>query len=260
MTVDDRASWLTHDAYLASYRADGDRLASLLQGASPDAAVPTCPGWTALDLLRHVCDVYSHKVAVLRFGRALHPGEWTLADEMDQPTALAWHDSIRAELEQLLAELGPDSACWTWMEGAGEGTTGAWARRMAHEALVHRVDAESVVGVASADAAPGLAVDGLNELLTWMAGDPDVVTSDGADEGAAGTLLVDFEDGAWLVELPDGAQVVSWAESGSSADARLVGDAFGLDLALWGRPADLEESGDEGVLARLRARIKIASQ
>ena len=72
------------------------------------------------------------------------------------------------------------------MEGVGEGTTGAWARRMAHEALVHRVDAESVLGRPLAPAADGLAVDGINEILTWMAGDPDVVTSDGADDGAAG--------------------------------------------------------------------------
>jgi uncharacterized protein (TIGR03083 family) len=246
--------WLTHDEYLASYRADGDRMAALLRVADPGAPVPTCPGWTALDLLRHVCDVYAHKVAVLRLGRAVRPGEWTLADELDQANALEWHDSIRGELEQLLAELGPDAAVWTWMEGVGEGTSGAWARRMAHEALVHRVDAESVQGSPLAEAAPGLAVDGINEILTWMAGDPDVLTSDGADEGAAGSVLVDFGDGAWLVGLPDGAQSVSLVGSGSAATARMSGSALGLDLALWGRPAEVEESGDEGVLARLRAR------
>jgi uncharacterized protein (TIGR03083 family) len=251
---------LDHEAYLASYRADGDRMAALLRAVPPDAAVPTCPGWSSLDLLRHVCDVYAHKVAVLRLARAVRPGEWTLADDLDHDTALQWHDSIRAELEQLLAELGPDAACWTWMEGAGEGSSGAWARRMAHEALVHRVDAEAVQGGPNADAAPGLAVDGINEILTWMSGDPNVLTAEGANDGAAGSLLVDFGHGGWLVELPDGAQTVSPIGSGAAADARLVGDAFALDLALWGRPADVEESGDDAVLARLRARIRIASQ
>ena len=43
------------------------------------------------------------------------------------------------------------------------------------------------------------------------------------------------------------------AESGATADARLSGEAFALDLHLWGRPAELtgatEESGDAAVLA-----------
>jgi hypothetical protein len=256
----ERASWLTHEAYLASFRADGDRLASAVRAAAPDAAVPTCPGWTALDLLRHVCDVYAHKVAVLRLGRRIHPGEWTLADGLDHTHALRWHDSVRSELELLLAERGPDAAIWTWMEGVGEGTTGAWARRMAHEALIHRVDAESVDGAPALDAAPGLASDGINEMLTWMAGDPDVVASDEAGAGRAGSVLLDFGDGAWLAELPDGGSAVTWAQPGSPADARLAGDALALDLTVWGRPADVEQSGDADVLARLRARIALATQ
>ena len=238
-------------------------MAALLRAAPPDAAVPTCPGWTALDLLRHVCDVYSHKVAVLRLGRALHPGEWTLADEMDQATALEWHDSIRAELEQLLAELGPDAACWTWMEGDGEGTSGAWARRMAHEALVHRVDAEAVAGrVRLRAAAPGLAVDGINEILTWMAGDPDVLTSDGADGGAAGTRAGRLRaTAAGWSSCRTAGRSCTLVESGSRRRrAAGRGRARARPARCGAEPAVVEESGDEAVLARLRARIKIASQ
>jgi hypothetical protein len=39
-----------------------------MRSSDSEVAVPTCPGWTALDLVRHVVQVYAHKAAVLRAG------------------------------------------------------------------------------------------------------------------------------------------------------------------------------------------------
>ncbi|GAB3591480.1 maleylpyruvate isomerase family mycothiol-dependent enzyme [Angustibacter peucedani] len=269
--ADDRSTWLSHDDYLAAFRADAARLATLLRDSADDAPVPTCPGWTAVDLARHVGDVYAHKVAVLTLGRAPKPGEWPLGDDLDLAAALDRHDAVVAELADRLAGLDPAAHAWTWMEGAGEQTVGAWARRMAQEALVHRVDAEAATGTPLHPAAPGLAADGVQEVLTWMAGDPDVVADGRASAGRAGTALLDHGDGALLVDLADGAHTVRAAESGSPADVVLRGDALGLDLELWGRlgtlPAacrgDLDAvdvQGDPRVLERLRARIAVATQ
>lgn len=268
---DDRRTWLSHEQYLTAFRADADRLASLLRAVPGDAAVPTCPGWTALDLVRHVGDVYSHKVSVLRLGRRPEPGEWPLGDALDHPAALARHDAVAGELADLLAERRPDAPVWTWMEGAGEGTAGAWARRMAHESLVHRVDAEAVAGQPLHPAAPGLAADGVDEIMTWMAGDPDIVADPRAAAGRAGSVLLDHGEAALLVELPDGGHTVTTTAPGSPAEAVLHGDALSLDLELWGRlpalPAlcrgDLDAivvSGDQGVLERLRARIALSTR
>src|SRR4051794_15570478 len=156
---DDRTTWLTHEAYLDAFAADAGRLSQLLREAPADAAVPTCPDWTALDLVRHVGDVYAHKVALLRLGRRPEAGEWPLGDDLEAAAALDRHDALVAELRGLLAGRDPEAPAWTWMEGPGEGTTGAWARRMAQEALVHRVDAEATTLSPLHAAAPGLAVD-----------------------------------------------------------------------------------------------------
>ena len=87
---DDRATWLTHDEYLASFTADAGRLAQLLREAPADAPVPTCPGWTAVDLVRHVGDVYSHKVACIRLGRQPEDHEWTSDGMREGDEAVPW--------------------------------------------------------------------------------------------------------------------------------------------------------------------------
>lgn len=270
-----RGSWLTHEAYLAAFTADAGRLSQLARRGDPDAVVPTCPGWTLLDLVRHVGDVYAHKAALLRLGRRPEQGEWPLGDDLPLAEALDRHDAVQRELAQQLADAGPDTTCWTWMEGAGEGTSAAWARRMAHEALVHRVDAESAVGAPLHPAAPGLAADGVDEVLTWMAGDPEVVAEPQSASGAAGAVLLDWGSGGRLVVLPDGGhdvRAVSAAEAATAAaDATLRGDALSLDLYLWGRLEALpsvmrgdldvvEVSGSAPVLQRLAARVAAATQ
>lgn len=273
MTADpqDRHGWLSHEAYLAAFAAEADLLSSTARPLEPGTAVPTCPDWTVLDLVRHVGDVYAHKVSVLRLGRRPEPGEWALGDGLALDEALDRHDRVRGELSQLLAELGPDAACWTWMEGAGEGTAGAWARRMAHEALVHRVDAEVAASSPLHPAAAGLAEDGAGEVLTWMADDPDLLDEPAARAGASGSVHLDWGAGGWLVDLPDDGYRARPAAGDVAADAMLRGDALSLDLWLWGRMASLpprvrgdldavQSSGDGGVLERLRARLALATQ
>ncbi|HZZ48373.1 MAG TPA: maleylpyruvate isomerase N-terminal domain-containing protein [Pseudonocardia sp.] len=251
----ERSSWLTHEGYLAELREQAARFAEAARRGDPAAAVPTCPGWTALDLVRHVVQVYAHKAAVLRAGDAVPGGTVDAAADLAYQRALERHDAVVTDLADLLAGLDPDASAWTWMEGAGESTVGAWARRMAHEALVHRVDAELTAGADVSPPDDALAVDGVNEVLTWMAGDPDVVASEEGSTGSAGTLLLDYGTGAWLVELTDGGQLVTPAEPATRTDARITGSPPALDLCLWGRPSDAEWSGAAAVLDRLRARI-----
>ncbi len=266
--TDDRSSWLTPDDYLAAFAADGDRLAALARASGLHTPVPTCPGWSMLDLVRHCGDVYAHKISVLRLGRRPEPGEWQLGEQLSAGEAVDRHDAVRRELVEVLAELGADAPCWTWREG--EDSAGFWFRRMAHEALVHRVDAEAAAGARVLAAAPGLAADGVHEVLSWFAG--DVLGEPGSDDGAAGSVLVVATSPAgehcWRVDLPDGDHVVTRCTSGDPADARLAGAALALDLDLWGRSAlppgpellPVQAEGSPEVITRLRARIAIAAQ
>lgn len=158
--------------------------------------------------------VYAHKAAVLRAGKAVSGRDVDAAGDAPFPEALERHDAVVADLAGVLAGLDPGGAAWTWMEGAGESTVGAWARRMAHEALVHRVDAELTAGMAISPVDVALPIDGVNEVLTWMAGDPDVVAEEQSSAGTSGTVLFDYGEAAWLVELGDGKHLVTPAHAG----------------------------------------------
>lgn len=250
----EKSSWLSHQGYVDALRGQAARFSAVLRDGSFDARVPSCPDWTALDLVRHVVQVYAHKAAVLRAGKAVPGHEVEAAGAAPFSEALRRHDEVVADLAGVLAGLHPDDAAWTWMEGAGESTVGAWARRMAHEALVHRVDAELTAGVATSTVDVALAIDGVNEVLTWMAGDPDVVAEDDGTVGLAGSVLLDCGEVAWLVEIGDGRHVVTPVHTGASADARMSFDPVALDLLLWGRPTSATWPAAAQV-DRLRARI-----
>ena len=250
----EKASWLSHQEYVDALQEQAARFSATLRDSAFDSRVPSCPDWTALDLVRHVVQVYAHKAAVLRAGKAVSGREVDAAGDAPYPETLDRHDAVVTDLAGVLAGLHPEDAAWTWMEGAGESTVGAWARRMAHEALVHRVDAELTAGMAISTVDVALAIDGVNEVLTWMAGDPDVVAEDDGAVGAAGRVLFDCGEVAWLVELGDGRHVVTPVHAGASADARISSDPMTLDLLLWGRPSSTTWPAAAQV-DRLRARI-----
>jgi hypothetical protein len=233
----EKSSWLSHAEYIDALQEQAARFASALRKSTFDAPVPSCPASTALDLARHVVQVYAHKAAVLRAGKAVSGDDVGAAGEASFPEALERHDAVVADLAAVLAGLDPNGAAWTWMEGAGESTVGAWARRMAHEALVHRVDAELTADLAISPVDSPLAVDGVNEVLTWMAGDPDVVADDEDPAGSSGTVLLESGEAAWLVELGDGRHLVTPAHTAMKADARVISDPVAVDLLLWGRPS-----------------------
>lgn len=239
---------------MGAFQEQAALFASALRHSASDSRVPPCPDWTALDLVRHVVQVYAHKAAVLRAGTAVSGRDVAAAGDAPYPEAIERHDAVVADLASVLRGLHPDDAAWTWMEGAGESTVGAWARRMAHEALVHRIDAELTTGRVISPVDVALPIDGVNEVLTWMAGDPDVVAEDEDAAGSAGSVLLECGDVAWLVELGDGRHLVTPTRPGVPADARISSDPMALDLLLWGRPSTATWPTAPSV-DRLRARI-----
>jgi uncharacterized protein (TIGR03083 family) len=260
----DRPSLLTPDAYLHAFGADGDRLASLARATALHAPVPTCPGWTLLDLVRHCGDVYANKIAALRLGRRPQPGEWELAEDRPADAAVEWFDEVRAELSKVLAERDPAEECWTWMPG--EHTVAFWQRRMAHETLVHRVDAEAAAGAPIEPPHDDLAADGVHEVLQFAG---RWVGRAESAEGRAGRVAVRAGGRTWLVDLPDDGHHIDVGSLAESADAEVSGDPLAVDLALWGRsaalaaaglsPGAVRMSGDPDVLQRLQARLLLVN-
>jgi hypothetical protein len=77
--------------YLQCLAADYGDLRDAASAAELTANVPSCPGWTVADLVRHVAQVYLHKVALMSTGddavRAAGDAAW--ADYLRRMLAVA---------------------------------------------------------------------------------------------------------------------------------------------------------------------------
>jgi hypothetical protein len=255
--------------YVEVVEAETGRLRAALRRADGRTVVPSAPEWSVADLTWHVAEVQWFWGTIVA----------DLLEDVDDLEDLP--RPADAELPALLARSGddlvaalrarhPDDRCWSWHEDGG---TVAWvARRQAHEALIHRVDAELAAGGPVTDAEPALAADGVDELLVGMLGLPSWTTF--TPDGPAVAVVATDTDDAWHVEL--GRVTGTSPNSGNEVDqeavrvhvgrpsdgevgATLSGRAWDVDRWLWGRgPADpLRMAGDHGLLHQLRSIAEI---
>lgn len=242
----------TSDAerYLELLRADAERLATVAAG-NLGRDVPPCPGWTVRDVVVHTGQVYLHKVANMRTGRA---AEFPPGPE-DDSDPVAWFRAALAELTDELVARGPDGPSYTWWPA--DQTAGFWYRRMAQETAVHRVDAESAVDAITA-VDTWLAVDGVAEVLElFLAGD----WSDEPVEKAGGeTVLIRTGPDAWRVTLE--RDRVGCERGAGPAAATVTGEPGELLLWLWGRRplSAVHVDGAAAAASALRERLAIATE
>jgi uncharacterized protein (TIGR03083 family) len=260
---------LPGQAYLQAIDDESRRFIAALAEADADAGVPSCPDWSAADLLFHLAEVQWFWGQLVR-RRAADPSALAALDFPRPGTYAELLDLARrcsAELVEVLAAAEEDEPTWTWL--ASDRTTGFIRRRQAHEALIHRVDAELAAGVSPAPLDSALATDGVDEALQIMFG--------GIPEWASytrthGPVLVRATDtGAqWLtdigtqsgVEPESGEQQVdvptlAFRDDDASPVAHVSADAATLDRWLWGRApvSAVHSSGDEQTLSAMTAVI-----
>jgi uncharacterized protein (TIGR03083 family) len=263
---------LTDADYFAAIRRESARFAEALTAAASTDRVPTCPDWDADDLLWHLTEVQLFWAAIVG-GRLADPD----AAEADKPERPADRQALFAlfdhATETLLAALTATpgaTAVWTWAPDQNVAFVIRW---QAHEALMHRIDAELVLGNATALDAR-LASDGVEAALAYVHGDLpawSTFTPDGT------TALLDARDTAttWSIALGrftgtspntgntydrDMFVVVERAQPTRSFTVRA--DAADLDCWLWGRaPATrLELDGDRDAFARLQQIVDVGVQ
>ncbi|MGH8860924.1 MAG: maleylpyruvate isomerase family mycothiol-dependent enzyme [Jatrophihabitantaceae bacterium] len=240
--------------YLAHLRADSTRFADVLAATDPAAPVPPCPGWTAADLLWHLGEV-QHSWGTFVRERLQDP------DDYREPERPAGYDALLAFYQEASADLAaaiestPDATpVWTWFEP--DRTAGFIRRRQAHEAVIHRLDAELTAGTLT-DVDADLATDGVLEVLEWMySGVPGWATP--GDPGPAGRIATTDTGASWLVQLgswsghsPNSGKTYPAEPTLSivpSGDAvfEISGTARDLDAWLWNRPTltEITRSGD----------------
>jgi uncharacterized protein (TIGR03083 family) len=208
-----------------------------------DVPVPWVPAWTARDLVGHLGTVHRWATAIVRAGHTERPGSET---EQTPPEAdlLDWYAAGLADLVTTLRSTPPDSPAWH-MSPAAEKVASSWARRQAHELVVHRMDLESAAGVPHAPVDSALAEDGVDELVAivvprWVHTEPLI----SADASCAITATDTGRE--WSVSVRGGVVTVEPHRSGTE-DAHVHGPATALLLRLWGRPADATDPAHTGV-------------
>ncbi|HET6877413.1 MAG TPA: maleylpyruvate isomerase family mycothiol-dependent enzyme [Jatrophihabitans sp.] len=238
--------------FVEHLRIETARLGNVLRAADPAAPVPTCPEWSADDLLWHMCGgVFYFWEAIVRNRVTDDTG----AEEVDARTPerpadhsglMDLYERAREALIASLEQVGDDEPIWTW---SSDHTGGFIKRRMAQEALIHRVDAEATVAELSpVDAA--LATDGILEGLQYFwGGTPSWATW--TPDGPIGRLHTTDTGARWSFRLgwvagtsPGGTRyehepALELVDSGEPSFT-VSAPAADLDLWLWNRPAGTE--------------------
>lgn len=159
-------SRLTAQEYVDHIAVESTRFRDVLLGCDPDARVPACPDWSAADLLWHLTEVQ------WLWTRAVvdRPAPVEQDEKPERPSSydemLAAFDQWSTALTQALDGVPATDPAWTWSQ---DQTIGFIVRRQAHEALIHRLDAEQAAGVPS-ELPAELAADGVHEALSVMYG------------------------------------------------------------------------------------------
>jgi len=251
---------LEYPTYLDHIRTESARFREVLTGCDPTARVPTCPEWDAADLLWHLAGVQLFWAKVLRH-RPASPDDADISEEPTEPRPEAYADLLAAfdeHSEALATELAaadPEAEAWHW---SGDNRVGTTHRRQAHEALIHRVDAELTAGVPVTPIDPALADDGVAEVLGVMyGGEPEWGTFTRTGETFAvhltdtgSELLVAL--GKFSGTVPDSGKVYEdeddlWlVDDGPAPVATITGTAADVDTWLWHRDPALVPGSDAG--------------
>jgi len=253
---------LPFDVHLGHIRNESARFREVLTTCDPAARVPACPDWDAADLLWHLAGVQAFWAETVRIRPAEPDREYE--QKLPRPETydglLAAYDGYSADLQSLLAAADPGDEAWHW---SSDHTVGASIRRQAHEALIHRLDAEEAAGdVTPLD--PALAADGVLEALTVMYGGcppwgtitpsdrvVDVRLTDTGDVlHVALARFTGTDDEGTTYDEPDLAVVPA-----GTAIATVSGTAADLDAWLWHRGVgrvSVDLDGDQAALDELR--------
>ena len=246
--------------YLLAIQADGQ---AVLDAGSRglDPPVPTTPGWTVRDVITHLGQVHRHKARIVREGITDRQPDFASLAPPQEVDLLDWFAEGLRDLLEVFEFADPAARVFTWHDP--DQSVGFWIRRMAHETLIHRVDAELGHG-SHTPVDYELGADGVDEVLNgFMSGYPpwSVVSRSRV------VVRLISERRQWRVRF------LSWSGTSPNSgrtfenepgieldtgnerpDAVIRGPGDALDLFLWGRgSADgLVVDGHPSVLLYLR--------
>jgi uncharacterized protein (TIGR03083 family) len=228
---------LSSDRYFAEIEASTAGLAEIVAEHDQSLPIPTCPEWTLRQLVTHVGRAHRWAAEITRTRSATvipfrEVPDGRLPDNLaEQP---AWLRAGAARIVSAVREADSDLV-WSF---TGPAPAVFWIRRMAHETLVHRADAQLAVGAEPEPVIDAeVAADAIDEWLTLLAGGI-LGNTDGRTEAlppGAALHIHATEDGLggrgeWMIRRDaDGLAVEPGHGKG---DAALTGPAASLLLVL----------------------------
>lgn len=239
--------------YAAAFLDENRAFAEFFRDADGSTPVPTCPGWSLTQLLRHVGrgDRWAAQIVRDRLDGYLDPraveGGKPPPDAAD---AISWLQGGAQRLVDAVELSGVETPVWTFL---GPRPANWWVRRRLHETAVHRADAAIAIGgefTLDAD----VAADGITEWLERVAFQAG---SEGAplplDDG--NTLHLHATDpglsdaGEWTVAVGD--RGITWTHEHGKGSVALRGGAADLLLVMTRRVSvadtGIELFGDDTV-------------
>ncbi len=246
-------------------RTYSDALADLPDANALGTPVPTCGDWTLADLVWHLGEVQDFWSFVI----AERPTSPALYVQPDRPADPLLAQLLRRACDDLVVSLGTtawDQPAWSWSDNQSVGFT---FRRQSHEALIHYVDGALAVGAPLIAIDPGLAADGVDEMINVMF-EPVADAASFESEVVVALRSSDTDD-SWRIVL--GTRTGATDEpapsvarsAGEEVDVAITGPAVALDLWLWGRgsASGLDVTGSshpDQLLAQLRTAIAATTQ
>jgi uncharacterized protein (TIGR03083 family) len=223
----------------------------LIRSADPTTPVPTCPGWTLNQLLKHVGrgNRWCAQIVAERRAEPLDPREVRNGRPPEgDDAAIEWLDEGAQAVLDAVDQVGPETRVWTFL---GPKPAGWWIRRRVHEATVHRADAAFAVG-AEFNLAPELAADAISEWIERIVAQSDTHNAP-IDRGIALHLHATDDGlgptGEWMVTNDEDG--LNWTHDHGKGEAAVRGRATDLLLAIVRRrsteAAGVEVLGDRAV-------------
>jgi uncharacterized protein (TIGR03083 family) len=221
--------------------------------ADADGTVSWCGDWRVSDVVAHLGGAHLMTARIIEGRPDTDMSSRDGQDPPEDPALLAdWVAAATGALVTQLRALDPDEPCWSWYPD--DQTVGFWGRRMAHETLVHRWDAERGAGIEPVPMDPAEASDGVDEMLDVFVGLTRVLfTAPGSGESAH--VHCTDTAGEWLIRFPAPGERILTREH-AKGDVAFRGTAEALLLFLWGRDGGpVETLGDDAVASRWRELV-----
>jgi len=220
-----------HTRYGAELDDAVGRFATLADQVSGDELVPSCPDWTARDLIVHLGSIHRWAAATLLGGQR----------QVDRPTPLVtgtlgdWYAGCAAALLTAIDAVDPEEAIPNFAR-INE-TASFWARRQLHETTIHAVDLAQALGRFEQQwgVQADVAADGVEEVLGVFF---PRMTARGQAPDVRERIRFDATDrfDSWIIRPASiaGGPPLLVHDSGD-ADSSVRGTTVELYLTLWGR-------------------------